>query len=92
MELVMKANIKTGKKTELENSTGLMALNIMANSSKITFMEKDYTHGMIKEYMKEDGNQTKWKVKENSYGLMEGSIEVNTKKIRKMDMVFLNGK
>jgi hypothetical protein len=88
----MKVNIKMGRKMELENSIGQMALNIMENSLKIIFMEKDYIHGMIKEYMKVDGNTTKWKVKDNSYGLMEGSIMVNIKKIRKMDTEFLNGK
>jgi hypothetical protein len=40
----------------------------------------------------ETGKVVKWMVRANSYGLMVGDMRVAIKKIKKRDLVYLNGK
>ncbi len=80
-----------GKKMEMEFLFGAMVLNILENFMIIKFMEMDCIHGMIKEFLKVVGNLTKWKVKVNLVGLTEENIKANTKKIKSMVLVYLNG-
>jgi hypothetical protein len=91
MELAMMEIIKMGKKMELGNLSGLMVQNTLEIFLRITSMERDSILGLIKEFIMENGNLTKWKDMGNLYGLMEGNIKENTKMIRKRVLVILNG-
>ena len=88
----MKENIEQAKNLERANLDGLMEVNIKDNFMKIIFMAKDVILGMTKESTQEIGNLIKWMEKEYLNGLMDVNIKDNTKTIRKMDMVYSNGK
>ena len=73
------------KNMEQGSLLGQTNLSTQDNSKITTFMGKDYTFGMMEEGMKGSGRIIKWMVKVLLYGVMGGSTQGNTLKIKSMD-------
>ena len=73
------------KNMEQGSLLGQTNLSTQDNSKITTFMGKDFTFGMMEEGMKGSGRIIKWMVKVLLYGVMGGSTQGNTLKIKSMD-------
>jgi hypothetical protein len=73
MEPSMRVIMNMERNTELEHSNGQMDLLTSENFIITTSMEKEYTHGVITENMKENGEPTRCMEKAVSLGQMVGS-------------------
>ena len=76
---------------EEENLFGQIQVPMKEIFTRIISMEQENTDGLMEEFTKENGLTIKWRVRVFSLGVMDVDMLDNTRTIRNMVMVPLNG-
>jgi hypothetical protein len=84
-------SLKMERRTDKEQSNGLMDHRLKANSLIAPSTAAEHINGQMEEVIKEIGSMGKCKEKVNLVGLMESSTKESTGMIKKMDLVSTSG-
>ena len=62
------------KRKELANSSGKMAVRLLANLGMTLLMERVNTPGLMADYLRATGGMEKWRDEDYLFGRMQGNI------------------